>query len=73
MEYSDYFPYPSLRKGQEEFMDMIYKNVKLGRNTVIEAATGFGKTPGVLSSILPIAEEMAKKIVYCCRTHKQMD
>ena len=73
MEYSDYFPYPSLRKGQEEFMDMIYKNVKLGRNTVIEAATGFGKTPGVLSSILPIAEEMAKKVVYCCRTHKQMD
>jgi len=73
MEYSDYFPYPSLRKGQEEFMEVIYKNVKIGRNTVIEAATGFGKTPGVLSSILPVAEEKAKKIVYCCRTHKQMD
>ncbi len=73
MEPEEYFPYPTFRKGQEEFMRMIYKNVKMGKNVAIEAATGFGKTPGVLASILPIADEQAKKIVYCCRTHKQMD
>ncbi|MEA1992773.1 MAG: helicase C-terminal domain-containing protein [Euryarchaeota archaeon] len=68
-----YFPYSSLRKGQEEFMGLIHRNVKIGKNVAIEAATGFGKTPAVLSSALPIADEKAKKIVYCCRTHKQMD
>ncbi len=73
MDYHDFFPYETLREGQEEFMSMIYKNVKLGKNTVIEAATGFGKTPCVLSAVLPVAEEKAKKVVYCCRTHKQMD
>ncbi|MFQ5892173.1 MAG: DEAD/DEAH box helicase family protein, partial [Candidatus Methanofastidiosia archaeon] len=68
-----HFPYPKKRAYQEEFMKLIDENFKCKRNLALEAATGFGKTVCVLSSLLPLAQELSKKIVYLCRTHKQMD
>jgi DNA excision repair protein ERCC-2 len=73
MEHNLYFPYPHKRVYQNESMELIAKGGSGGKNVVFEAATGFGKTVCVLSALLPLAEEKGKKIVYCCRTHKQMD
>lgn len=68
-----YFPYPQKRIFQDESMELIAAEGSVGKNVVFEAATGFGKTVCVLSSLLPLADKKGKKIVYCCRTHKQMD
>jgi DNA excision repair protein ERCC-2 len=67
------FPYPEMRMYQDELIHFILEHVSQGRNVLFEAATGFGKTICVLSSLLPVADLKGKKIVYCCRTHKQMD
>ncbi|MHC1604668.1 MAG: helicase C-terminal domain-containing protein [Candidatus Methanofastidiosia archaeon] len=69
----DCFPYQTLRNKQEEFITFAREGVTKGTNLVIEAPTGFGKTSCILASVLPIAREKNKKIVYLCRTHKQMD
>ena len=68
-----YFPYPEMRTHQDELIDLILEEGTRGRNVLFEAATGFGKTVCVLSALLPLADQKGKKIVYCCRTHKQMD
>ncbi|MBN1786470.1 MAG: DEAD/DEAH box helicase family protein [Candidatus Methanofastidiosa archaeon] len=69
----EYFPYSDFRENQEEFIDLVDSEVSKGKNLVVEASTGFGKTACVLAAILPIAMEKNKKVVYLCRTHKQMD
>ncbi len=68
-----YFPYPDMRAYQDELIDLILEEGEKEKNILFEAATGFGKTVCVLSALLPLADEKGKKIVYCCRTHKQMD
>jgi len=68
-----FFPYEKYRTNQEEFIQFIQTSLIQKKNPIVEAATGFGKTISVLSAVLPIAEKFGKKIVYCCRTHKQMD
>lgn len=68
-----YFPYPEMRAYQDELISLISEEVEKGQNILFEAATGFGKTACVLSALLPLADKKGKKIVYCCRTHKQMD
>lgn len=69
----DYFPYEKYRPMQKDFIEITNAETALGNNMVLEAPTGFGKTACVLSAVLPVAEEQNKKIVYLCRTHKQMD
>jgi len=69
----EYFPYEIPRNNQEDFIELVRDETAKGNNLVIEASTGFGKTACVLASVLPIAKEKGKKIVYLCRTHKQMD
>ena len=68
-----YFPYPEMRTHQDEIIDLILTEGDKGKNIAFEAATGFGKTICVLSALLPLADKKGKKIIYCCRTHKQMD
>jgi DNA excision repair protein ERCC-2 len=68
-----YFPYPEMRAYQDELIELLLKEGASRRNVLYEAATGFGKTVCVLSALLPLADQKGKKIVYCCRTHKQMD
>jgi len=69
----DFFPYEHLRPKQGEFISTVSEAVHLGKNAVLEAPTGFGKTACVLAAVLPAARELNKKVVYLCRTHKQMD
>lgn len=68
-----YFPYPEMRMYQDELITLIVTEGTKGRNILVEAATGFGKTVCILSALLPLADQKGKKIIYCCRTHKQMD
>lgn len=70
---NSFFPYDNFRTNQEEFIQFVQTSLIQKKNPIVEAATGFGKTISVLSAVLPIAEKFGKKIVYCCRTHKQMD
>ena len=70
---NSFFPYEKYRTNQEEFIQFVQTSLIQKKNPIVEAATGFGKTISVLSAALPIAEKFGKKIVYCCRTHKQMD
>lgn len=70
---NSFFPYDNFRTNQEEFIQFVQTSLIQKKNPIVEAATGFGKTISVLSATLPIAEKFGKKIVYCCRTHKQMD
>ena len=68
-----YFPFPSLRAGQELAINRIFTALKEERHIIISAPNGFGKTVTVLSSILPIIKENenALRIIYLTRTHVQ--
>jgi DNA excision repair protein ERCC-2 len=71
--YTDYFPYPEARDGQEEMMAKIQESVRSGIHICSEAPNGFGKTCVTLSAILPWIKEREGKILYCARTHRQLD
>ena len=71
--YTDFFPYPEARDGQEEMMAKIQESVRLGIHICSEAPNGFGKTCVTLSAILPWIKEKGGKILYCARTHRQLD
>ena len=43
----------------------------MGRNILVVAPSGTGKTIIALSALLPIAYEQNLKIIYMCRTHSQ--
>jgi len=47
--------------------------VRNGANICSEAPNGFGKTCVTLSSVLPWVKENHGKILYCARTHRQLD
>ncbi|MHA1402203.1 MAG: helicase C-terminal domain-containing protein [Candidatus Helarchaeota archaeon] len=70
-EISIYFPYNSLRLGQEEVINKINQTVKNQSHLILEASNGFGKTISSLVAILPFIKENDLKIVYLCRTHSQ--
>jgi DNA excision repair protein ERCC-2 len=71
--YSEYFPYPFPRQGQGEMMMQIENAVNTGVNICAEAPNGFGKTCVTLSAILPWVNENSGKVLYCARTHRQLD
>ena len=71
--YTDFFPYPEARDGQEDMMKRIEESVKAGIHICSEAPNGFGKTCVTLSSVLPWIKEKKGKILYCARTHRQLD
>ncbi len=71
--YKEFFPYPVPRKGQREMMSAIEEAVRSGINICSEAPNGFGKTCVTLSSVLPWIKENDGKILYCARTHRQLD
>lgn len=68
-----HFPFERPRENQEDFINFVSENMARKQSVALEAATGFGKTVCVLTSLLPLADRLEKKIVYCCRTHTQMD
>jgi DNA excision repair protein ERCC-2 len=71
--YTDFFPYPEARDGQNEMMMRIEESVKAGVNLCSEAPNGFGKTCVTLSGVLPWIKEEGGKLLYCARTHRQLD
>jgi DNA excision repair protein ERCC-2 len=71
--FKEFFPYPTPRKGQKEMMLAIEEAVNTGVNICAEAPNGFGKTCVTLSSVLPWVKENDGKILYCARTHRQLD
>jgi DNA excision repair protein ERCC-2 len=72
-KYTDFFPYPEARDGQEDMMKRIEDSVRAGVHICSEAPNGFGKTCVTLSSVLPWIKEKKGKILYCARTHRQLD
>ncbi|MGQ4912046.1 MAG: helicase C-terminal domain-containing protein [Candidatus Thorarchaeota archaeon] len=73
LSYIDFFPYPDLRPGQEDMMASIGEAVGSGRDICCEAPNGFGKTCVTLCGILPWIKQKHGKILYCARTHRQLD
>ncbi|MGC9068611.1 MAG: ATP-dependent DNA helicase [Thermoprotei archaeon] len=66
-----YFPYKP-RKGQLEFMDFLQEGLR-NSNVIINAVTGFGKTPLILASVIPEALKKGKRIIWIVRTGNETD
>ena len=67
------FAYGSFRPGQRELAQRIYEACLRGETLVAEATSGFGKTAAVIAGALTAAEETHSKIVYACRTKRQVN
>ena len=67
------FPYPEIRPAQLEMIQAIKEALSKGQHLVVEGPTGMGKTVAVLCGILESPEAENLRILYCCRTHRQMD
>ena len=72
MDISEVFPYPSFRDGQRDLAGSVYKTCKNGNQLVVEAMSGFGKTAPVLAGSVLAAEEDDNRIIYACRTKRQV-
>jgi len=66
-----YFPY-ELREGQLDFLSYVRSEVK-GRDVVVNATTGFGKTPLILAALLPLALHDGRQIIWAVRTGTETD
>ncbi|UCH04247.1 MAG: hypothetical protein JSW05_11825 [Candidatus Thorarchaeota archaeon] len=73
LTYAEFFPYPEPRKGQDGMMASIEDAVRNGTHICAEAPNGFGKTCATLSGAMPWVRENNGKILYCARTHRQLD
>ncbi len=71
MKYLDFFPYKNFRQEQESIIKKIEKSSIEGKNTLLVAPNGSGKTIMALSALLPLAYDKNLKIIYTCRTHAQ--
>jgi DNA excision repair protein ERCC-2 len=69
----DFFPYDHIREGQNDMMQEIENAVRKGKNICSEAPNGFGKTCVALCGTLPLVHENRGRVLYCARTHRQLD
>ncbi len=67
------FAYESFRPGQKELAQRVYEACLGGEVLISEAMSGFGKTAAVLTGSLSAAEETNSKVVYACRTKRQIN
>lgn len=72
MELEEVFPYDSFRMGQRELTESVYRACKNKRRLAVEAMSGFGKTSSVLAGALLAADEDNRRIIYACRTKRQV-
>ena len=72
MGIDDRFAYQSFRPGQREFAERVYSACINGETLIAEAMSGFGKTAAVLAGALTAAEETGRRVVYACRTKRQI-
>jgi DNA excision repair protein ERCC-2 len=68
----EYFPYETFRPGQRELAERIHAGCLAGEVLLTEAMSGFGKTIAVLCGSLLAAEETGCRVVYACRTKRQI-
>src|SRR5579863_7227591 len=66
------FAYEAFRPGQKELAERVYRACLDGETLIAEAMSGFGKTAAVISGALSAAEETDCRIVYACRTKRQI-
>ena len=67
------FAYESFRPGQKELAQRVHRACLEGEVLVAEAMSGFGKTAAVLAGTLTAAEEAGYRVVYTCRTKRQIN
>ena len=72
MQVEDFFAYDSFRPNQKELALSVYDNCVGGRTLLAEAMSGFGKTAAVLSGALFAARERHCRVIYTCRTKRQI-
>lgn len=72
MDIEGRFAYESFRPGQKELAQRVYGSCLDGETLIAEAMSGFGKTAAVLAGVLSAAEETGCKVVYACRTKRQI-
>ena len=70
---NEIFPYKEIRPTQAEMIGAIQAAVASGKHVALEGSTGMGKTISALCGILTSPKAEKRRIVYCSRTHKQMD
>jgi DNA excision repair protein ERCC-2 len=59
------FPFDAYRQGQRQMAVAVYRNIRAGGHLMIQAATGIGKTMGVIfPAIKALGERLADKIVF---------
>ena len=73
MDFESRFAYGAFRPGQKELAQRVYSACLDGGILIAEAMSGFGKTAAVLTGALSAAEEAGCRIVYTCRTKRQIN
>lgn len=72
MALDERFAYEAFRPGQKELAQRVREACLAGETLIAEAMNGFGKTAAVLAGALSVAEEVDCKVVYTCRTKRQI-
>ncbi|MBI3860148.1 MAG: ATP-dependent DNA helicase [Thaumarchaeota archaeon] len=72
MDLTTRFAYDSFRPGQEEFARRVYEGCMSRQILIAEAMSGFGKTAAVLVGAVAASEETGSRVVYACRTKRQI-
>ena len=73
MAIDERFAYEVFRPGQRELAERVRGACLDGGVLIAEAMSGFGKTAAVLAGALSAAEETGCKVVYTCRTKRQIN
>ncbi len=73
LDFTDFFPYQTYRKGQKTIIEKINKSCSQGDNFILIAPNGTGKSIIGLSSVLPLLYNKNFKLIYLCRTYQQND
>ncbi len=59
------FPYPKIREGQAQFIQAAYRSIRAGKNLLVNAPTGIGKTISVLyPAVKALGEGRIDRIFY---------
>ncbi len=72
MGIEEFFAYDSFRLGQRELALRVYQACKNRQCLVAEAMSGLGKTAAVLSGTLLAAKEENLRVLYACRTKREV-
>ncbi|MHB1221127.1 MAG: ATP-dependent DNA helicase [Gammaproteobacteria bacterium] len=65
------FPFPTIRKGQQELIQTIEDGIKLNKPLLLQAGTGLGKTMGVTFPILKESFSRGQNTIYLTPKNSQ--